>query len=138
MKPEVGSEPRDEKRPTPAGQPVGGQPRHQALAEIRAETLPPRRLSDACRRHGRREELRAGSRVVLVTDAGTPSISDPGYRLVVAAVEAGIPVTAVPGPSAVTTALVVSGLPVDRFCFEGFLPRRPAERRHRLGEMAAE
>src|SRR5437016_2678629 len=71
-------------------------------------------------------ELRGGARVVLVTDAGTPSISDPGYRLVVAAVEAGIQVSAVPGPSAVTAALVVSGLPVDRFCFEGFLPRRPA------------
>jgi 16S rRNA (cytidine1402-2'-O)-methyltransferase len=83
-------------------------------------------------------ELRAGARVVLVTDAGTPSISDPGYRLVAAAVEAGIPITAVPGPSAATTALVVSGLPVDRFCFEGFLPRRPGDRHRRLAALADE
>ncbi len=79
-----------------------------------------------------------GRRVVLVTDAGMPSVSDPGYRLVAAAVTAGIRVTAVPGPSAVLTALAVSGLPVDRFCFEGFLPRRPGERRRRLSGLAAE
>jgi 16S rRNA (cytidine1402-2'-O)-methyltransferase len=76
--------------------------------------------------------------VVLVTDAGMPSVSDPGYRLVAAAVEAGIPVTAVPGPSAVLTALAVSGLPVDRFCFEGFLPRKAGERVRRLEEIAEE
>ena len=70
------------------------------------------------------EALAGGARVVLVTDAGMPSVSDPGYRLVAAAVERGIRVTAVPGPSAVLTALAVSGLPVDRFCFEGFLPRK--------------
>ena len=70
------------------------------------------------------EELVAGRRVLLVTDAGMPSVSDPGYRLVAAAVAADVPVTAVPGPSAVLTALAVSGLPVDRFCFEGFLPRK--------------
>ena len=74
------------------------------------------------------EALLAGDRVLLVTDAGMPSVSDPGYRLVAAAVEAGITVTAVPGPSAVLTALAVSGLPVDRFCFEGFLPRKGGER----------
>ncbi len=74
------------------------------------------------------EELEAGRRVLLVTDAGMPSVSDPGYRLVAAAVAAGIHVTAVPGPSAVLTALAVSGLPVDRFCFEGFLPRKAGER----------
>ena len=68
--------------------------------------------------------LAEGARVVVVTDAGMPSVSDPGYRLVAAAVEQGIAVTAVPGPSAVLTALAVSGLPVDRFCFEGFLPRK--------------
>ena len=79
-----------------------------------------------------------GSRVVLVTDAGMPSVSDPGYRLVVAAVERGIRVTAVPGPSAVLTALAVSGLPVDRFCFEGFLPRKAGERRRRLAELVTE
>ncbi|MDP9394836.1 MAG: 16S rRNA (cytidine(1402)-2'-O)-methyltransferase [Actinomycetota bacterium] len=82
--------------------------------------------------------LRDGSRVLLVTDAGMPSVSDPGYRLVVAAVEAGVRVTAVPGPSAVLTALAVSGLPVDRFCFEGFLPRKSGERSSRLRELAAE
>ena len=67
-----------------------------------------------------------------------PSVSDPGYRLVAAAVEAGLAVTAVPGPSAVLTALAVSGLPVDRFCFEGFLPRKAGERARRLAELAAE
>lgn len=70
------------------------------------------------------EALAGGARVLLVTDAGMPSVSDPGYRLVAAAVEKDIKVTAVPGPSAVLTALAMSGLPVDRFCFEGFLPRK--------------
>lgn len=84
------------------------------------------------------EALAGGARVVLVTDAGMPSVSDPGYRLVAAAVERGITVTAVPGPSAVLTALAVSGLPVDRFCFEGFLPRKPGERLARLREVAAD
>ncbi|RJK97851.1 16S rRNA (cytidine(1402)-2'-O)-methyltransferase [Vallicoccus soli] len=84
------------------------------------------------------EALRAGERVLLVTDAGMPSVSDPGYRLVAAAVEAGVPVTSAPGPSAVLTALAVSGLPVDRFCFEGFLPRKGGERARRLAELAAE
>jgi 16S rRNA (cytidine1402-2'-O)-methyltransferase len=83
-------------------------------------------------------DLAAGARVVVVTDAGMPSVSDPGYRLVAAAVEQGIPVTSVPGPSAVLTALAVSGLPVDRFCFEGFLPRRAGERGRRLDDLAAE
>lgn len=76
--------------------------------------------------------LRAGQDVLLVTDAGMPSVSDPGYRLVSAAVAEGLPVTALPGPSAVTTALALSGLPCDRFCFEGFLPRRSGERRSAL------
>ncbi len=84
------------------------------------------------------EALLAGERVVLATDAGMPSVSDPGYRLVAAAVEHGITVTAVPGPSAVLTALAVSGLPVDRFCFEGFLPRKAGERSRRLATLAAE
>jgi 16S rRNA (cytidine1402-2'-O)-methyltransferase len=84
------------------------------------------------------EALVAGQRVLLVTDAGMPSVSDPGYRLVAAAVEAGVVVTSVPGPSAVLTALAVSGLPVDRFCFEGFLPRKGGERARRLGELSAE
>ena len=73
-----------------------------------------------------------GATVVLVTDAGTPSVSDPGFRLVAAAVEAGVRVTAIPGPSAVTMALAVSALPVDRFCFEGFLPRKATARLARL------
>jgi 16S rRNA (cytidine1402-2'-O)-methyltransferase len=67
-----------------------------------------------------------------------PSVSDPGYRLVAAAVDAGVRVTAVPGPSAVLTALAVSGLPVDRFCFEGFLPRKAGERSRRLSSLADE
>ncbi len=82
--------------------------------------------------------LRGGSTVALLTDAGMPSVSDPGYRLVVAALEAGIRVTAVPGPSAVLTALAVSGLPVDRFAFEGFLPRKAGERRRALQAVAAD
>ncbi|NBE54566.1 16S rRNA (cytidine(1402)-2'-O)-methyltransferase [Streptomyces boluensis] len=84
------------------------------------------------------EALAGGARVLLVTDAGMPSVSDPGYRLVAAAVERDIKVTAVPGPSAVLTALALSGLPVDRFCFEGFLPRKAGERRTRLTEVADE
>jgi 16S rRNA (cytidine1402-2'-O)-methyltransferase len=84
------------------------------------------------------EALLGGARVLLVTDAGMPSVSDPGYRLVAAAVEAGVRVTVVPGPSAVLAALAVSGLPVDRFCFEGFLPRKAGERRARLASVAAE
>jgi 16S rRNA (cytidine1402-2'-O)-methyltransferase len=84
------------------------------------------------------EALAGGSRVLLVTDAGMPSVSDPGYRLVAAAVERDIKVTAVPGPSAVLTALALSGLPVDRFCFEGFLPRKAGERLTRLREAAGE
>ena len=84
------------------------------------------------------EALLAGERVVLVTDAGMPSVSDPGYRLVAAAVEHDVRVTAVPGPSAVLTALAVSGLPVDRFCFEGFLPRKAGERGRRLAALATE
>ncbi len=84
------------------------------------------------------EALLAGQRVLLVTDAGMPSVSDPGYRLVAAAVAADVLVTAVPGPSAVLTALAVSGLPVDRFCFEGFLPRKAGERARRLDALAGE
>ncbi|MEV8389706.1 16S rRNA (cytidine(1402)-2'-O)-methyltransferase [Streptomyces sp. NPDC056650] len=84
------------------------------------------------------EALTGGARVLLVTDAGMPSVSDPGYRLVAAAVERDIRVTAVPGPSAVLTALALSGLPVDRFCFEGFLPRKAGERLGRLREAADE
>jgi 16S rRNA (cytidine1402-2'-O)-methyltransferase len=94
--------------------------------------------NEAARTPGLVARLVAGDRVVLVTDAGMPSVSDPGYRLVVAAVGAGVAVTAVPGPSAVLTALAVSGLPVDRFCFEGFLPRKAGERARRLAALAGE
>ncbi len=84
------------------------------------------------------DALRAGRTVAVITDGGMPSVSDPGYLLVRAAYEAGVPVQVVPGPSAVTTALAVSGLPCDRFCFEGFPPRRPAARRAVLAELAGE
>lgn len=84
------------------------------------------------------ERLEGGASVALVSDAGTPLISDPGYRLVRAAHEAGIPVSPVPGPSAVIAALSVAGLPTDRFCFEGFLPARPGPRRARLATLASE
>ena len=80
----------------------------------------------------------SGATVLVVTDAGMPSVSDPGLRAVRAAVEAGVPVTAVPGPSAVLTALALSGLASDRFCFEGFLARKPGERRRALAALQAE
>ena len=82
--------------------------------------------------------LQAGDDVLLVTDAGMPGVSDPGYRLVAAAATAGLRVTVLPGPSAVTAALAVSGLPSDRFCFEGFPPRRDGPRDRRFAELAAE
>jgi 16S rRNA (cytidine1402-2'-O)-methyltransferase len=84
------------------------------------------------------EMLQTGQDVLLVTDAGMPVISDPGYRLVAAAAAAGAPVTVLPGPSAVIAALAVSGLPSDRFCFEGFPPRKSGERARRLAELATE
>jgi 16S rRNA (cytidine1402-2'-O)-methyltransferase len=82
--------------------------------------------------------LRDGATVLVVTDGGMPSVSDPGYRLVVAAIADDVPVQVVPGPSAVTTALAASGLPCDRFCFEGFPPRKPSERRTYYAGLAAE
>jgi 16S rRNA (cytidine1402-2'-O)-methyltransferase len=82
--------------------------------------------------------LDRGETVVVVTDAGMPTISDPGYRIVSAAITAGHKVTTAPGPSAVTAALAVSGLPTDRFCFEGFLARKSGERRTQLQQLAAE
>jgi 16S rRNA (cytidine1402-2'-O)-methyltransferase len=84
------------------------------------------------------EELLQGATVLAVTDAGMPLISDPGYRLVTACVAAGVPVTCLPGPSAVTTALAISGLPSERFCFEGFSPRKEAARRTWLSSLADE
>ncbi|PXY17696.1 16S rRNA (cytidine(1402)-2'-O)-methyltransferase [Prauserella endophytica] len=84
------------------------------------------------------DALREGETVLLVTDAGMPSVSDPGYRLVAACAAEDLPVTCVPGPSAVTTALALSGLAPDRFCFEGFVPRKPGERGKWLAELAGE
>lgn len=83
-------------------------------------------------------EIRAGATVLVVSDAGMPVISDPGYRLVAACVDAGLMVTCLPGPSAVITALAVSGLPAEKFCFEGFAPRKQAARRSWLATLAAE
>ena len=82
--------------------------------------------------------IAAGETIALVSDAGTPLLSDPGYELVRAAAEAGVEVEAIPGPSAITAALAVAGLPVSRFCFEGFLPTRERERRAHLGQLAGE
>jgi 16S rRNA (cytidine1402-2'-O)-methyltransferase len=84
------------------------------------------------------EDIKGGATVLVVSDAGMPLINDPGYRLVSACVEAGLTVSCLPGPSAVTTALAVSGLPADRFCFEGFPPRKQAARRTWLTGLAAE
>jgi 16S rRNA (cytidine1402-2'-O)-methyltransferase len=83
-------------------------------------------------------EIRGGATVLVVTDAGMPAVSDPGFRLVAACVREGLRVTCLPGPSAVTTALAVSGLPCDRFCFEGFPPRRDVARRRWLAGLAEE
>lgn len=84
------------------------------------------------------DAINTGATVLVVSDAGMPVISDPGYRLVVACIDAGLPVTCLPGPSAVTTALVVSGLPVEKFCFEGFAPRKSAVRRTWLASLIDE
>jgi 16S rRNA (cytidine1402-2'-O)-methyltransferase len=83
-------------------------------------------------------DIEDGRTVLLVTDAGMPSVSDPGYRLVAAGVERNLPVTCLPGPSAVTTALVLSGLPVERFCFDGFAPRKSGQRREWLRTLLTE
>jgi 16S rRNA (cytidine1402-2'-O)-methyltransferase len=93
---------------------------------------------ESARLGGLLASLRDGQNVLLVTDAGMPSVSDPGYRLVAACVAESLPVTCLPGPSAVTTALALSGLPCDRFCFEGFAPRKPGERRKWLSALVAE
>ncbi len=82
--------------------------------------------------------LAAGETLALVSDAGTPLLSDPGYELVRAAADAGVPIEAIPGPCAITTALACAALPVSRFCFEGFLPARERERRAELARLASE
>ncbi|APE18564.1 16S rRNA (cytidine(1402)-2'-O)-methyltransferase [Mycolicibacterium pallens] len=84
------------------------------------------------------DDIKAGATVLVVSDAGMPLINDPGYRMVTACIDVGIAVSCLPGPSAVTTALAVSGLPSDRFCFEGFAPRKQSARRAWLGGLAAE
>ena len=84
------------------------------------------------------EAVAGGHRVALVTDAGTPAVSDPGQAVVDAVLEAGLAVEVIPGPSAALAALVATGLGSERFCFEGFLPRKGAERRQRLAEIAGE
>jgi 16S rRNA (cytidine1402-2'-O)-methyltransferase len=93
---------------------------------------------EAARLPGLLDDVRAGRTVLVVSDAGMPAVSDPGYRIVAAAAAEGLPVTCLPGPSAVTTALVLSGLPCERFCFEGFAPRRSGERRRWLETLQAE
>ncbi|HVW80779.1 MAG TPA: 16S rRNA (cytidine(1402)-2'-O)-methyltransferase [Mycobacteriales bacterium] len=88
------------------------------------------------RADGLLDEVAAGRTVLMVSDAGVPLVSDPGHVLLTEAIGRGLPVTALPGPSAVTTAVALAGVPVDRWCFEGFLPRKAGERRARLAELA--
>ena len=94
--------------------------------------------NEATRVPGLVAEIAAGATVLLVSDAGTPLISDPGYRLVSACVDSGLTISCLPGPSAVTTALAVSGLPAEKFCFEGFAPRRHSARMSWLATLASE
>lgn len=117
--------------------------RLRALAERLGVTVTGRVLSHHEHNESHRvaemlDVVRAGGTVLVVPDAGMPTVSDPGFTLVRAAVDAGLPVTAAPGPSAVLTALAVSGLPTDRFCFEGFLPRRAGDRRRALEALVRE
>jgi len=117
--------------------------RIRSLAAALGVTITGRVLShydavEAQRLPGLLDEVRGGRTVLVVTDAGMPSVSDPGYRIVAAAAAEGLPVTCLPGPSAVTTALVLSGLPVERFCFDGFAPRRDGDRRRWLATLRAE
>lgn len=109
---------------------VGVTPRGQLVAH--------HEHNEAASARGLIERALAGATVLLVSDAGMPAVSDPGYRLVQQAIEAGVPVTSAPGPSAVLAALAVSGLPTDRFSFEGFVPRKPGERGRALAALAEE
>lgn len=105
---------------------------------IRTSLVSYHRHNEAARTAELLERMRSGQSVAIVSEAGTPAISDPGYRLITEAIDAGIVVEPIPGPSAILAALVVSGLPTDAFTFEGFLPRRSSERRRRLEALAAE
>ena len=106
--------------------------------ELRAPVVSYYEAVERARIPGLVARIAAGATVVLATDAGMPSVSDPGYRLVAAVAEAGLPVTSVPGPSAVVTALALSGLPSDRFSFEGFPPRKAGERSRAFAALADE
>ena len=117
--------------------------RARALAQALGVTPTGRVLSffdqnEASRVPGLVDEIAGGATVLVISDAGMPLINDPGYRLVAACAEAGLPVSCLPGPSAVTTALAVSGLASDRFCFEGFAPRKPGARTTWLQSLATE
>jgi 16S rRNA (cytidine1402-2'-O)-methyltransferase len=105
---------------------------------LTAKVVPYWNKDESVRAAGLVKLLRQGQDVLLVTDAGMPGVSDPGYRVVAAAADAGAPVTVLPGPSAITAALAVSGLPTDRFCFEGYPPRKTGERARRFAELASE
>jgi 16S rRNA (cytidine1402-2'-O)-methyltransferase len=105
---------------------------------IRAKTISYHEFNERERARELADRIEAGERVALVSDAGMPGVSDPGYQLVQACLARGLPVEAVPGPSAAITALVLSGLPTDRFCFEGFPPRKAGARARRLAELATE
>ena len=106
--------------------------------EITGRVISYHEHNEGTRTHDLVDRVAAGQLIVLVTDAGMPSVSDPGFRLVAACVEADLPVTSAPGPSAAIAALALSGLPVDRFCFEGFLPRKAGQRRERLRGLSNE
>jgi 16S rRNA (cytidine1402-2'-O)-methyltransferase len=105
---------------------------------VRARTVSYHEVGERARAERLADQIAAGVRVALVSDAGMPLVSDPGYELLRLCLARGLPVEVVPGPSAALAALVLSGLPADRFCFEGFLPRKPGQRARRLGELAAE
>ncbi|GIG53675.1 16S rRNA (cytidine(1402)-2'-O)-methyltransferase [Demequina activiva] len=106
--------------------------------ELSAEIIAVHDHNEGDRAPGLVERARAGAQVLVVSDAGMPTVSDPGFRVVEAAVAGGVDVTVLPGPSAVLTALALSGLPTDRFCFEGFVPRKAGERSRALAALAAE
>jgi 16S rRNA (cytidine1402-2'-O)-methyltransferase len=106
--------------------------------QLAGKVVPYWNVGESERASGLVSLLQQGQDVLLLSDAGMPGISDPGYRVVAAAVAAGARVTVLPGPSAVTAALAVSGLPTDRFCFEGYPPRKAGERARRFAELATE